>query len=265
MTPKLRRFLDQVRPSTPYLVVDVDVVEANYLALAQALDGVQIFYAVKANPAPEILARLAALGCSFDVASPAEIATGLAAGADAGAHLLRQHDQEGARHRLRLRAGRAAVRVRQRGRAGQDRPRGARRAGVLPHPDHAARAPTGRCRASSAARPPMARDLLRRAAALGRRALWRVVPCRLAADRPGAVGRRRSAAARGLFRDLRGRGIELAHGQSRRRLPGALPRRRAGDRGLRRGDHRRAAPRISATGCPSSSSSRAAAWSATPA
>ena len=70
MTPKLLRFLDQVRPITPYLVVDTDVVEANYLALAAALDGVQIFYAVKANPAPEILGRLAALGCSFDVASP---------------------------------------------------------------------------------------------------------------------------------------------------------------------------------------------------
>ena len=82
MTPKLRRFLDQVRPSTPYLVVDVDVVEANYLTLAEAMDGVQIFYAVKANPAPEILARLAALGSSFDVASPAEVAMALAAGAD---------------------------------------------------------------------------------------------------------------------------------------------------------------------------------------
>ena len=83
MTPKLRRFLDRVRPSTPYLVVDVDVVEANYLALAAALDGVEIFYAVKANPAPEILGRLASLGCSFDVASPAEVAMALAAGVDA--------------------------------------------------------------------------------------------------------------------------------------------------------------------------------------
>ena len=59
MTPKLRRFLDDVRPATPYLVVDVDVVETNYQALAAALDGVAIFYAVKANPAPEILRRLA--------------------------------------------------------------------------------------------------------------------------------------------------------------------------------------------------------------
>ena len=82
MTPKLRRFLDQVRPSTPYLVVDVDIVEANYLALAAALDGVQIFYAVKANPAPEILSRLAALGSSFDVASQAEVEMALAAGAN---------------------------------------------------------------------------------------------------------------------------------------------------------------------------------------
>jgi ornithine decarboxylase len=81
MTPKLRRFLDQVRPGTPYLVVDLDQVEANYRTLAEALDGVEIFYAVKANPAPEVLARLAALGGSFDVASPREVELALAAGA----------------------------------------------------------------------------------------------------------------------------------------------------------------------------------------
>jgi ornithine decarboxylase len=81
MTPKLRRFLDEVRPSTPFLVVDVDVVERNYRALAAALDGVRVFYAVKANPAPEILARLVALGSAFDVASPGEIELVLAAGA----------------------------------------------------------------------------------------------------------------------------------------------------------------------------------------
>ena len=76
MTPKLRRFLDEVRPSTPYLVVDVDVVEANYRALATALDGVQIFYAIKANPAPEILTRLVALGSSFGVACRISMPTG---------------------------------------------------------------------------------------------------------------------------------------------------------------------------------------------
>src|SRR3954447_26491811 len=81
MTPKLRRFLDETRPATPCLVLDVDVVERNYLALARALPDVAIFYAVKANPAPAILERLVRLGSSFDVASPAEIADVLAAGA----------------------------------------------------------------------------------------------------------------------------------------------------------------------------------------
>ena len=83
MTPKLRRFLDRAGAATPYLVLDVDVVEANYRALAQALDGVRIFYAVKANPAPPILERLVGLGSAFDVASPGEIELVLAAGATA--------------------------------------------------------------------------------------------------------------------------------------------------------------------------------------
>jgi ornithine decarboxylase len=83
MTPKLRRFLDRAGAATPYLVLDVDVVEANYRSLAQALDGVRIFYAVKANPAPAILERLAGLGSAFDVASPGEVELVLAAGATA--------------------------------------------------------------------------------------------------------------------------------------------------------------------------------------
>ena len=40
-----------------------------------------MFYAVKANPAPEVLALLAALGSCFDTASVAEIEMALAAGA----------------------------------------------------------------------------------------------------------------------------------------------------------------------------------------
>jgi ornithine decarboxylase len=61
-------------------VLDVDVVEANYLALARALPDVAIFYAVKANPARPILERLARLGSSFDVASPGEIEAVIEAG-----------------------------------------------------------------------------------------------------------------------------------------------------------------------------------------
>lgn len=82
MTQKLDRFLDRARPATPCLVVDLDRVEDNYLALESALPEAQIFYAIKANPAPEILKRLVALGACFDVASIAEVEAALAAGAD---------------------------------------------------------------------------------------------------------------------------------------------------------------------------------------
>jgi len=53
----------------------------NYRALAEALPDSRIFYAVKANPAPEILSLLASLGSCFDTASVAEIRDALAAGA----------------------------------------------------------------------------------------------------------------------------------------------------------------------------------------
>ena len=55
----------------------------NYLAFAQALPDTRVFYAVKANPAPEVLALLAELGSCFDTASVAEIEMVLAAGATA--------------------------------------------------------------------------------------------------------------------------------------------------------------------------------------
>ncbi|SNB52401.1 ornithine decarboxylase [Arboricoccus pini] len=79
-TTKLDRFMQDVRPATPYLVVDLDIVEANYRALAEALPDARIYYAVKANPAPEVLHRLAALGSSFDVASVPEVELALATG-----------------------------------------------------------------------------------------------------------------------------------------------------------------------------------------
>ena len=55
----------------------------NYLAFAKSLPDSKVFYAVKANPAPEILKLLAGLGCCFDVASLAETHAALAAGATA--------------------------------------------------------------------------------------------------------------------------------------------------------------------------------------
>lgn len=80
--PRIERFLAEEVPATPCLVIDLDVVEERYRALAAALPDAEVYYAVKANPSPGVLARLAALGSRFDVASPAEIGLCLAAGVD---------------------------------------------------------------------------------------------------------------------------------------------------------------------------------------
>ena len=65
---------------TPFLVLDLDVVAARHRALRAALPDAAIYFAMKANPAPEVIDLLARLGCGFDVASPGEIARCLALG-----------------------------------------------------------------------------------------------------------------------------------------------------------------------------------------
>jgi ornithine decarboxylase len=85
MTERIRDFLrrrrDEGLDDGPCLVVDLDVVRENYGAFAKALPDSRVFYAVKANPAPELLSLLASLGSCFDTASVAEIEMVLAAGA----------------------------------------------------------------------------------------------------------------------------------------------------------------------------------------
>jgi ornithine decarboxylase len=83
VTPKIERFIAERAPETPYLVVDLDRVEANYRAMAAAFPQARIFYAIKANPARPVLERLVGLGASFDAASWEEIAMCFAAGATA--------------------------------------------------------------------------------------------------------------------------------------------------------------------------------------
>src|SRR6059058_1469561 len=83
MTTRVREFLRNRRDEGPCLVVDLDVVRDNYTAFAKALPDSKVFYAVKANPAPEILRLLAGFGCCFDVASVSETEAALAAGATA--------------------------------------------------------------------------------------------------------------------------------------------------------------------------------------
>jgi ornithine decarboxylase len=82
MNEKIARFLKDQNPATPCLVVDLDIIRRNYLALAANLPHTDIYYAVKANPAPQILDTLVALGAHFDAASYTEIEACLAAGAD---------------------------------------------------------------------------------------------------------------------------------------------------------------------------------------
>ena len=77
----LRRRHEQGLDDGPCLVVDLDVVRDNYASFAKALPDSRVFYAVKANPAPELLALLVSLGSCFDTASVAEIEMVLAAGA----------------------------------------------------------------------------------------------------------------------------------------------------------------------------------------
>ena len=81
MTPKIARFLAEQQPATPCLVLDVDRVEGNFRALQRALPLARIYYAVKANPAPQILRRLVGLSSNFDAASIEEVRFCLDAGA----------------------------------------------------------------------------------------------------------------------------------------------------------------------------------------
>ncbi len=54
---------------TPLVVVNHDAIRENYATFKRHLPRVQAYYAVKANPAPEIVRTLYKAGASFDVAS----------------------------------------------------------------------------------------------------------------------------------------------------------------------------------------------------
>ena len=57
------------RHGTPVVVIDHEVIRRNYANFRRHLPRVQAYYAVKANPAPEIVRTLYKAGASFDVAS----------------------------------------------------------------------------------------------------------------------------------------------------------------------------------------------------
>jgi ornithine decarboxylase len=92
---------------TPFLVVDLDIVRTRYRELGSALPRAEVYYAVKANPAAEVLATLIAAGSSFDVASPGEIELCLRLGADPGqlsyGNTIKKERDVAAAYRLGLR------------------------------------------------------------------------------------------------------------------------------------------------------------------
>ena len=68
---------------TPLFVYDTGIVEAQVRRFREAIPAaVALHYAIKANPFPSLLARLAALVDGFDVASGGELARALHAGVD---------------------------------------------------------------------------------------------------------------------------------------------------------------------------------------
>ncbi len=73
MNDRIARFLAANSPETPCLVVDLEAIAKAYEGLRRHLPLAAIYYALKANPAPEVVAMLARKGSNFDVASRSEI------------------------------------------------------------------------------------------------------------------------------------------------------------------------------------------------
>jgi len=73
ITAKIDRWLALAEVATPFIVVDLDVIREQHRKLAESFSFAEIYYAVKANPATPVIATLAALNVSFDLASAGEI------------------------------------------------------------------------------------------------------------------------------------------------------------------------------------------------
>jgi ornithine decarboxylase len=80
MTIRIENALADTKITTPCLVLDREQVAKNYQNFCKKMAEIDIFYAVKANPHPDILSLLAAEGAYFDCASFQEITLVLAAG-----------------------------------------------------------------------------------------------------------------------------------------------------------------------------------------
>jgi diaminopimelate decarboxylase len=74
---------------TPAYVYDLAAVRTAHADLRQALPaGAFVYYSLKANPHPRLVAEFANLGCGAEVSSPGEVEVAVGAGVDPGAILL---------------------------------------------------------------------------------------------------------------------------------------------------------------------------------
>ena len=75
------RFLEfSEKLETPCVVINLQTVKQNYVKLQESFSFAKIFYAVKANPAPEVISLLHKMGSHFDIASRYELDKVLALG-----------------------------------------------------------------------------------------------------------------------------------------------------------------------------------------
>lgn len=69
-----QKFLTFSEPlETPCVVINLQTIKKNYTKLQNSFPFAQIYYAVKANPAPQVISLLAEMGSSFDIASRYEL------------------------------------------------------------------------------------------------------------------------------------------------------------------------------------------------
>ena len=64
---------EAAKHETPFVVVNLNIIKEQYESLRDSFPFADIYYAVKANPAREIVEMLRDLGSSFDVASVYEL------------------------------------------------------------------------------------------------------------------------------------------------------------------------------------------------
>jgi ornithine decarboxylase len=73
MSDRISKFFEATRPETPCVVIDLEKIKTNYDRMVYFFPWADIFYAVKANPNPNVLSALAVKGSAFDCASLEEI------------------------------------------------------------------------------------------------------------------------------------------------------------------------------------------------